>query len=88
MGIKFNEKDLAYKQLDDILRFDWNPIGLNDNDPLDEYHSYLTKVYALKESGAGFEEIVAMLYSFETGPMGLTGNLENCKNVTQKIIAL
>ena len=89
MGTTFNEKDLtAYKQLDDILRFDWNPIGISDDDPLDEYQRYLPKIHELKKSGAGAAEISSMLYFFETDSIGLTGNIENCKNVAQKIMAL
>lgn len=89
MGMRPNEKDLAiYKQLDHILRFDWNPIGLNEDDPLDEYRPYLPKIYYLKTSGAGFEEIVSMLYFFETGHIGLEGDLENCRKAAQKIIVL
>ena len=89
MGMKFNENDWAtYKQLDHILRFYWNPIGIRDNDPLDEYRSYLPQIYDLKKSGAGFEEISSVLYFFETDSMGLTGNMENCKNAAQRIIAV
>lgn len=89
MGIKFGESELGiYRQIDHILRFDWNPIGLSDDDPFDEYQTYLPNIYELKKSGAGAESIASALYSFETGSMGLPGNISDCKKAAQKIVAL
>ena len=61
MGTKLNKDDLLlYKRIDDILYFEWNPIGVDDL-PRDEYYMYLPKIYNLKKAGAPIEEIAQML---------------------------
>ena len=58
MGIKLSPEDsLLYRKIDEILWFDWDPIGVNDIAPKDEYRSYLPEIYRLKKSGANNKEI-------------------------------
>jgi hypothetical protein len=37
-----------FKRIDDILWFDWDPIGINDDAPRDEYESYTPPIFSLK----------------------------------------
>jgi hypothetical protein len=87
MGIKMEEDDLAlYKGIDEILWVYWDPIGINYTDSArDEYQGYLPAIYSLKKSGAAVEAIAKELHAFETNNMGLSGNMEKCIEVAEKI---
>ena len=57
MGMTAEYKKL-YKEIDEILWHDWDPIGLNGSGPRDEYQSYTSVIFSLKLKGAG-KEIIA-----------------------------
>jgi hypothetical protein len=77
---------IIYKKIDDILWFDWDPIGINDIAPRDEYLSYVPGIFRLKKAGANKEEIAKCLFKIETQNMGIVGNFDNCLIVSDKII--
>ncbi|MEO6524148.1 MAG: hypothetical protein ABIN91_20855 [Mucilaginibacter sp.] len=79
---------LLYKKIDAILWYDWDPIGINDDFPRDEYQSYVPGAYNLKKAGTGKEEIAAYLLNIETERMGMNGGLDNCLKIAEKIINL
>lgn len=58
-------------QIHDILWRDWDPIGVNDAAPEDEYDSYIGGVYRLLASTCGREAMVNHLSEIETDTMGL-----------------
>jgi len=75
--------------IDEILWNEWDPIGVNDIPEVrDEYHSYTWKIVELKMRGADCETIAQYLFEIETGHMGVNGNLEICRRVSQNIISL
>lgn len=81
------DKDsLLYEIIDDILWTDWDPIGVNDIAPRDEYHSYVPEIFSLVKSGAVKEDIANRLYKLETHNMGIFGSREHCITVASKII--
>ena len=53
-----------------ILYEDWDPLGLRDVAPSDEYDSYVGGVYRLLASGATCEEVAEHLAELERGPFG------------------
>jgi hypothetical protein len=77
---------LLYKKIDDILWFDWDPIGINKVAPRDEYQGYIPEILNLKKSGADRVEIAKRLLKLETEIMGIGGTLENCLLIADKII--
>jgi hypothetical protein len=77
---------LLYKKIDDILWFDWDPIGVNDLAPRDEYQGYVPEIYNLKKSGADREEIANRLFKLATVHMGTNETFENCLEIADKII--
>ncbi|MDC1161881.1 hypothetical protein OAT18_00410 [Tenacibaculum sp.] len=91
-GIKKNiqsAKDLiTYKKIDDILWNDWDPIGINDVAPRDEYSGYVTGLFNLKKEGADRIKIGKRLLELETNSMGIPSNLDECLIVADKIIAV
>lgn len=85
-NLKAAKDFLIYKKIDDILWYDWDPIGVKDFAPRDEYQSYVPAIFNLKKSGAGQNEIANTLFRFETENMGMVGILENCMKVADKIL--
>ena len=77
-----------YQELDEILWKEWDPIGVNDIATRDEYQSYTPMIFTLKRKGSNEEEIANKLYQIETETIGVTGNLQRCKEVARKIIEL
>ena len=77
---------LLYKMIDDILWYDWDPIGLSDIGPRDEYQSYVPQFLSLKKAGADRQVIAKQLLTVETEKMGMSGTLENCLRIADKII--
>jgi hypothetical protein len=87
MGTKMDaEEILIYKKIEDILWFDWDPIGINQFlEARDEYQCYLPVIYNLKKTGADVEIIAQTLNKFETVNIGISGSLERCTKVAKKI---
>jgi hypothetical protein len=79
----------VYKIIDKILWNDWDPIGVKEyeEDARDEYQSYVPQIFKLKIDNAGKELIAQYLFNIETERMGLSGNIEKCRVVADKIIA-
>lgn len=87
--MSLTHEQILYRQIDEILWNDWDPIGINDCDEArDEYYSYLPHVWRFKLQGADAETIAQYLWTIETGNMGLNGNIEHCRKVANKIINL
>ena len=74
-----------YLQIDQILWEDWDPIGINDYAPRDEYQSYTPIILKLVKSKSDSIKIAQKLYEIETETIGLSGNYENCLKVAEKI---
>lgn len=77
---------LLYKKIDDILWFDWDPIGINDLAPRDEYQGYVPEIFGLVKAKSDRQEIANRLYKLETEDMGMSGKIENCLTITDKIL--
>lgn len=77
-----------YQEIDELLWNEWDPIGINDFAPRDEYQSYTPLIFRLKRGGAKEDEIAEKLHEIEKETIGVPGNLEKCKNVARKIVEL
>jgi len=84
---KTEPKDL-YQEIDEILWNDWDPIGVNDMAPRDEYQGYTPTIFKLKTNGSDKETIAKTLHEIETVTIGLAGNIEHCRQIADKIINL
>ncbi len=77
-----------YEAIDLILWNDWDPIGINDIAPREEYQGYTPSIFQLKKNGADKETIAKTLHEIETVTIGVVGNIEHCQQVAEKIISL
>lgn len=74
-----------YLKVDEILWKEWDPLGVNDIAPRDEYQSYTPTIMKLLKSKSSIEKIADELFKIETETMGLTGSKEHCENIAKKI---
>ena len=80
------EQIKLYKNIDEILWNEWDPIGVNEVvEARDEYYAYLPEVFRLKNENADKEAIAQYLFKVETERMGMSGNIENCRRVADII---
>jgi hypothetical protein len=86
--LKNEEPTNLYEAVDLILWNDWDPIGINDIAPRDEYQSYTQTIFKLKTSGADRETIAMTLHEIETVTIGVVGDIDHCRQVADKIINL
>ncbi len=77
---------LLYKKTDDILWLDWDPIGINDVAPRDEYRGYVPEIFGLVKAKADRQEIANRLRKLETENIGMTGTIEYCLTIADKIL--
>jgi hypothetical protein len=73
-----------YEEIDEILYFDWNPIGDKEL-PRDEYQSYTPKIFNLKKLGSGCETIAQTLSELEFVILGQLGDIERCRTIAKRI---
>jgi hypothetical protein len=84
-----SKEQILYKQIDEILWNDWDPIGINDCvQARDEYYGYLPHVLHFKLQGLDLETIAQYLFKTETESMGLRSDIEHCRKIAGKIINL
>jgi hypothetical protein len=62
---------LTIPAVHDVLWNDWDPIGVHDAGPGDEYDGYVAEVMRLLESGASRDTIMDHLADCESDSMGL-----------------
>ena len=86
--LKYEEPTNLYETIDYILWNEWDPIGINDIAPRDEYQSYTPTIFELKNKGADKKLIAKTLHKIETETMGLFGNFEHCEQIAERIIKL
>ena len=77
-----------WKEIDRILWEEWDPIGVNDIAPSDEYSSYVPQIYKLLSENADLETISNQLYEFAIKNMGIYGTREHCKYVADLLVRL
>ena len=71
-----------------ILFYDWDPIGINDLAPNDEYDTYIAGVYGLLVSGASQAEISEHLRQVEITQIEVVSNSKRRKMVAEKLKTL
>lgn len=88
MGIRtLNEpQNELYDFIDTLLWEEWDPIGVNDSAPRDEYQSYTPQLFSLAIKGATVYEIADRFTYFEQKMMGLESNEQVCKELAEKIV--
>ena len=82
------KKEISEK-MHKLLRYEWNPIGLNDNDPQDEYDFYASNLVSYCWeflNSVSDDKLTNILYAYETKDMWLDGDKEQCRYIAQEIL--
>lgn len=80
------EQTKLYKIIDRILWNEWDPLGVNDVAPRDEYQSYVSELYEMLIENRTAKEISERLFKIETETIGVTGSREYCLRIAQMLI--
>lgn len=80
------EQTLLFEFIDDLLRYEWDPLGLNGAGRGDEYESYVPQLFSMAVGNATAEQIAERLRSIETQHIGVAGDFEKCRRVAQIIV--
>lgn len=83
--LNLEQKDL-YKRVDEILWYDWDPIGVNTTALRDEYENYLPQIFSMLIQNMSVKAIAAKLYSIENETMGLNASMEVCIKIAKKLV--
>jgi hypothetical protein len=75
-------------QIAELLFDDWDPVGVNDMAPNDEYDSYVGGIYRLLVSGADERQLAAHLQQVEVEQMGIVTNPDHRTLVSRKLLDL
>ena len=72
-----------------ILFREWEPIGLSDYGPKDEYDSYIAPVYRILAGSRSEVELIDFLHRTESKTIGMPGGQrETLGQVARKLLAL
>lgn len=83
------ERIALWKAIHKILWEDWDPIGIHlSGAPDDEYDGYVPQIFQLKIQNATEDTITNQLLIDYEYIMGLPGNINDCRQIAKKIIAL
>ncbi|MCK8495884.1 hypothetical protein M0L20_28720 [Spirosoma sp. RP8] len=86
MGRLSGPQNQLYKFIDALLWEEWDPIGVNDSAPRDEYQSYTPQLFSLAIKGAAVHEIADRFIYLEEKILGLESNERACKDLAEKIM--
>lgn len=75
-----------YKRVDEILFYKWDPIGISDDCPRDEYHHYLPKVFGMLKDGETERTIADYLTLVTTDTMGLRSSKRHDRKVAKLLL--
>ena len=75
-----------YKKVDEILWNDWDPIGINDSAPRDEYQGYVPEIFKMLIENKTEKEIAVRLNHIAINSMGIFGSFEHSKEIAKKLI--
>jgi hypothetical protein len=74
--------------INEILHSYWDPIGMNDVLPKDEYEAYVGEIYRALVNGKSEEGLVGLLTSIENKSIGLRAPLARKEEAARRLLAL
>lgn len=79
------KKAKLWENVDKILWEDWDPIGINDCGPKDEYSGYVPSIIKLLDEGADEHKIAKLLFHHANLNMGVSTIIEDHFKVAKKL---
>jgi hypothetical protein len=76
-------------QINYVLYNHWDPIGVKNLGPDDEYNFLIAKIYRMLESGASKQELIDGLFKLEKNDIGLScKDKHSLEPVAQKLLEI
>jgi hypothetical protein len=88
MDHKARQARQIYSAINQILFTYWDPIGINDVAPKDEYEAYVADVYRALVNGKSERGLVGLLTSIENKSIGLRAPLSRKTEAARRLRAL
>ena len=89
MGNKDRRVARIWKEINELLWNQWDPIGVKGVDAArDEYHDYIHGIFCVLEDRANVDQIAKHLHHIETVKMGLKGDMHRCMKVARALLQL
>jgi len=76
------------QKIREVLFNEWDPIGVNDYAPSDEYDAYIGGIYRLLASGTDSEILATHLRKLEIEQMQCPTTPEHRKMIAQRLLGL
>jgi hypothetical protein len=80
------EQNVLFEFIEDLLSYEWDPLGLGGFGPRDEYQTYVPQIFGLAIGNTPADQIAQKLRSIETEAIGVTGDFEKCKQLVRIIV--
>ncbi len=80
------EQNALFEFIEDLLSYEWDPLGLNGFGPRDEYQTYVPQLFSLAVGNATADQIAQKLRYLETETIGVAGDYEKCKQLARIIV--
>jgi hypothetical protein len=80
------EQNLLFEFIEDLLSYEWDPLGLSGFGPQDEYQTYVPQIFSLTMGNAPAEGIADRLRSLEAETLGVAGDSQKCKRLARLIV--
>lgn len=79
-----------WKEIDEILWNDWDPIGVKvfEETARDEYQDYIYGIFRLLENGTTIKELAKHLADIETSKMGMNTHYEKLLPIAKKLMQI
>jgi hypothetical protein len=77
-----------YSAINEILHTYWDPIGMGEAPPKDEYESYVGVVYRALADGKSEAELVSLLATLENDAVGLSTPWQQKRDAARRLAAL
>ncbi|MFN0279741.1 MAG: hypothetical protein ACKVRN_14260 [Pyrinomonadaceae bacterium] len=76
------------EKIREVLFNEWDPIGVKDTAPSDEYDAYIGSIYRLLATGTTSEVLAAHLQKLEIEQMECPTSPEHRKKIAERLLTL
>ena len=80
------EQTILFEFIEDLLWYEWDPLGVNGDVLGDNYQSYVPLIFNLAIGDAAAKQIAEKLWSIERETIGVTGDFGKCQRVAHIIV--
>lgn len=80
------EENALFEFIEDLLGYEWDPLGVHGGAPGDHYQPYVPELFNLAVGNGTAEQIAVRLRCIETETLRAKGDFEECKRLARIIV--